>query len=73
MPSLGRVRRSRVVALVEPAVAIPIHWGTYLPIGLGRRHGRLLVDPPVEFAAHVAALAPATRVETLSVGGSLEL
>jgi L-ascorbate metabolism protein UlaG (beta-lactamase superfamily) len=64
---------ARAVALVAPAVVVPIHWGTFLPIGLGRRHGELLVDPPVEFATHVAALAPATRVATLSPGGSLEL
>jgi L-ascorbate metabolism protein UlaG (beta-lactamase superfamily) len=64
---------ARVVALVEPAVVVPIHWGTFLPLGLGQRHGHVLADPPVEFAAHVAALAPATRVATLSPGEALEL
>jgi L-ascorbate metabolism protein UlaG (beta-lactamase superfamily) len=64
---------ARAVALVAPAVAIPIHWGTFLPIGLARRHADLLVDPPKEFAAHVAALAPATTVATLAPGGSFQL
>lgn len=60
-------------ALLRPAVAVPIHWGTFLPAGLARRHGRLLSAPPQAFAARVAELAPATRVEILQPGGSLPL
>jgi L-ascorbate metabolism protein UlaG (beta-lactamase superfamily) len=76
-PSLGPghmdpQRAARAVALVEPAVAIPIHWGTFLPYGSRRKD--LLVSPPVQFAAYAAELAPATRVEVLSpAGGSLSL
>jgi L-ascorbate metabolism protein UlaG (beta-lactamase superfamily) len=62
---------ARAIALVEPRIAIPIHWGTFLPIGLGRRNLGLLSEPPLEFARHMAELAPATRVETLAPGGSL--
>ena len=58
---------------MEPEVAVPIHWGTFLPIGLGRRHASVLADPPVQFAAEVASAAPATRVVTLSPGESLEV
>ncbi len=75
-PSLGPghmdpERAAQAVALIEPAVAIPIHWGTFLPIG--SRRTDLLVDPPRQFAAYAAELAPATRVELLSPGGSLSL
>ena len=45
-----------------PRLAVPIHWGTYLPITLGQRRGDLLVDPPHRFAARCAELAPDTRV-----------
>ena len=43
-PSLGPghldpEEAARVVALVEPQVVVPIHWGTYLPIGVGKRYG----------------------------------
>ena len=77
-PSLGPghldpEEAARAVALVQPDVAIPIHWGTYLPLGLRRRHGHLLTRPAAEFAAHVERLAPSTRVATLEVGGSLSL
>lgn len=77
-PSLGPghldpEEAARAIALVQPQVAIPIHWGTYLPYGLGRRHRHLLHAPALEFAAHVARLAPDVRVETLQPGGSVEL
>jgi L-ascorbate metabolism protein UlaG (beta-lactamase superfamily) len=64
---------ARAVALVRPRIAVPIHWGTFLPIGLGRRHARVLRDPPEAFARHVARLAPTVRVVTLAAGESHEL
>ena len=75
-PSLGPghldpVEAAKAVALVEPEIVVPIHWGTFLPIGLGRRHGGAMGDPPVQFAAQVASAAPATRVVTLAPGESL--
>jgi L-ascorbate metabolism protein UlaG (beta-lactamase superfamily) len=59
---------AKAMALVEPRIAIPIHWGTFLPFGLRRRD--LLSEPPRTFARHVAELAPGTRVETLAPGGT---
>jgi L-ascorbate metabolism protein UlaG (beta-lactamase superfamily) len=75
-PSLGPghldpVEAAKAVALVQPEIVVPIHWGTFLPIGLGRRHAAALGDPPVRFAAQVASTAPGTRVVTLSPGSSL--
>jgi L-ascorbate metabolism protein UlaG (beta-lactamase superfamily) len=75
-PSLGPghmdpARAAQAVALVQPAVAIPIHWGTFLPYGSRRKD--LLVSPPVQFSAKAAELAPSTRVEVLSPGGSISL
>ncbi len=62
---------ARAVALIAPRLAIPIHWGTYYPYGL--RPGGRLEDPPRRFAAHVAELAPGTRVATLAPGEALSL
>jgi len=64
---------AQAVALVQPRIAIPMHWATYLPYGLGRRHSGLLTTPGPEFAEHVARLAPGTRVELMEPGGSVEL
>ena len=60
-------------SLLRAAIAIPIHWGTFAPIGLTRGRDRLLRDPPREFAEHAARVAPGTRVEILQPGGSISL
>lgn len=60
-------------ALIRPAVAVPIHWGTFLPAGAVRRHSELLRDPPERFTARVQEVAPDTRVEILRPGEALEL
>jgi L-ascorbate metabolism protein UlaG (beta-lactamase superfamily) len=75
-PSLGPghmnpERAAQAIALIQPAVAIPIHWGTFLPYGSRRKD--LLVSPPVQFSARAAELVPSTRVEVLSPGGSISL
>jgi L-ascorbate metabolism protein UlaG (beta-lactamase superfamily) len=75
-PSLGPghmdpQRAAQAVALVAPEIAIPIHWGTFLPYGSRRKD--LLVSPPVQFSAMAAELAPSSRVEVLSPGGSISL
>src|SRR3954447_7794648 len=64
---------ARAAALLRPRVAIPIHWGTLFPIGLARRRGEVLVEPPRAFARHVAELAPDVQVQILEPGASLEL
>jgi L-ascorbate metabolism protein UlaG (beta-lactamase superfamily) len=61
---------AQVVALVEPAVAVPIHWGTFLPIGRFRRYRHLLHEPVEAFQKHAALVAPDVHVEVLDPGGS---
>ena len=60
------------LALIRPRVAIPIHWGTYRPIGLNRRPS-LLREPAQEFERHAHELAPDVDVRILPVGGTVEL
>src|SRR4051794_13743565 len=74
-PSLGPghldpAGAAKAIALVAPEIAIPIHWGTFLPIGLYKRHGGVLPEPPGAFASRVAG---GTGVEPLARGDSLEL
>jgi L-ascorbate metabolism protein UlaG (beta-lactamase superfamily) len=59
---------ARAVCLLNPRVAIPIHWGTLLPVGVARRRRARLDDPPHLFARHVARLAPSTEVRILAPG-----
>ena len=72
-PSLGPghldpERAAIAAALLEARVAIPIHWGTLWPIGRGEPPS----EPPLEFRAAAARVAPETRVELVEVGGTLE-
>jgi L-ascorbate metabolism protein UlaG (beta-lactamase superfamily) len=64
---------ARAAALLRPAIAVPIHWGTYLPAGLRRRHGGLLHTPAQQFAAAAARLAPDVHVAVLRPGEALGL
>lgn len=61
---------AEVLRLLRPRIAVPIHWGTFFPIGLG---GRRLADPPHEFAYHAAELAPDVEVRLLEPGEGFEL
>ncbi len=59
---------AEAVALIRPAFAIPIHWGTYWPRGLGwYRRGRLTA-PAIDFRDHVEALGLPTTVVVLEPG-----
>jgi L-ascorbate metabolism protein UlaG (beta-lactamase superfamily) len=62
---------AEAAALLHPAVAVPIHWGTLHP--RGRRRGDWFHGPPRKFAARVAELAPDVDVRILEPHDSLEL
>jgi L-ascorbate metabolism protein UlaG (beta-lactamase superfamily) len=64
---------AHATALLRPDLVVPIHWGTYLPAGLHRRHGGLLHTPAQEFAEAAARLAPGVRVAVLRPGEALGL
>jgi L-ascorbate metabolism protein UlaG (beta-lactamase superfamily) len=64
---------AEAVALLAPAIAIPIHWGTYLRLGLKRRHGHLLTEPADAFRDRCAVTAPDVRVVQLAPGELLDL
>lgn len=70
---MGPLDAARAVASIQPRIAIPVHWGTLLPVGLARRHGARLGDPPRLFAEHVARLAPNVEVRILPPGEGTEL
>ena len=64
---------ARAAALLQPRIVIPIHWGTFLAIGVGRRRHAQLHDPPHLFASEVANLAPAVEVRILAPGDETTL
>jgi L-ascorbate metabolism protein UlaG (beta-lactamase superfamily) len=79
-PSLGRGAHldpegaARAIALVQPATAVPIHWGTYAPLYLGLRAvPAYLAEPQAAFSEAAARLAPGVAVRVLSPGEALAL
>jgi L-ascorbate metabolism protein UlaG (beta-lactamase superfamily) len=77
-PSLGpghldARRAAEALRLLRPLLAVPIHWGTYAPLGFGRLQTALLTDPVTEFRRHAAELAPEVEVHVLGLGGTLRL
>jgi L-ascorbate metabolism protein UlaG (beta-lactamase superfamily) len=73
-PSLGAGHldpegAARAAALLAPRIVVPIHWGTFLPIGT--RHREVLVDPIDEFLDRMRGSD--VRVAAMAPGGVLEL
>ena len=71
---LDPARAAEAVARIMPALAIPIHWGTYYPIHLGLTRAPGFVGaPPLEFLAAMKEEVPDVKVRVLQVGESVEL
>ena len=66
-------RAAEALNKLKPEMAIPIHWGTYCPIGLDIFHPRFLSQPPLEFTNHARSIAPEIDVRVLEPGQSMEL
>jgi L-ascorbate metabolism protein UlaG (beta-lactamase superfamily) len=64
-------RAARAAALLEPRLAVPIHWGTLYPPGLARLRPRPLTEPPRRFAARARDLAPGVEVRVTPPGGAV--
>lgn len=64
---------AEAAAEIRPRAVVPIHWGTMLRLGLGKRAHDLLVRPAEEFAAHVAELAPGVEARILEPGEAMSL
>lgn len=77
-PKLGEghldpARAAKAVELLRPRVAVPVHWGGYLPAGMAKRRPDLLVDPPRKFRALVDASPADTLVELIEPGEEISI
>jgi L-ascorbate metabolism protein UlaG (beta-lactamase superfamily) len=61
---------AEVARQLQPAVAVPIHWGTLYPVGLHRLISRPLRDLGGRFRDACASVAPAVDVRVLQPGES---
>ncbi|MFI5958575.1 MBL fold metallo-hydrolase [Cryptosporangium sp. NPDC051539] len=58
---------------LRPTYAVPIHWGTLHPYGIGRWMRARLVDPPRRYAQAVTELGLSTRVLHTEPGRRVEV
>jgi len=77
-PSVGEghldpATAARALALLRPRIAVPIHWGTFYPVGLRRLRPEPLLRPPLEFARLAKELAPEVEVRVLQPGSETSL
>ena len=79
-PTLGRGRHldpekaAEAVRLLNPRIAIPIHWGTYAPLHMAiRRAPEFVRSPPGAFELAARRVAPGVEVRVLEPGASLPL
>jgi L-ascorbate metabolism protein UlaG (beta-lactamase superfamily) len=64
---------AKALQLLQPRLAIPIHWGTFLPLGAGPFYAHYLVDPPQAFLRYAQEYAPDVRTAVIQPGKSITL
>jgi L-ascorbate metabolism protein UlaG (beta-lactamase superfamily) len=66
-------RAARALELIRPRVAVPIHWGTFYPVGLRMLRAEPLTEPAREFARLASRVAPEVEVRILQPGSETTL
>ncbi|MGX1880720.1 MBL fold metallo-hydrolase [Streptomyces sp. NPDC055287] len=64
-------RAAQALARIAPRAAVPVHYGTYWPIGMDGVRPHEFHSPGDEFARHAARLAPGVVVHRLGHGESV--
>ncbi|HKF85378.1 MAG TPA: MBL fold metallo-hydrolase [Candidatus Limnocylindrales bacterium] len=77
-PTIGEghmdpARAAEAAALLQPRLAVPIHWGTFYPAGLRRVVSAPFDTPGRVFADIAGRVAPDVPVRVLAPGESLEV
>ena len=68
---LGPVDAAEALRRVKAAWAVPVHYGTFWPLGRGRVRQYMFAAPGEEFAREAARTAPDTQVRVLRHGETL--
>lgn len=77
-PTLGNghmtpQRAAEALTLLRPRLAIPIHWGTYHPIGMGWLDPEFMRVPPHTFVTQAAFTAPQVKTFVVAPGEGIDL
>lgn len=66
-------RAAKALKLLAPRFAIPIHWGTLHPVGMGWMNPRFLNDPPYDFVCFAEKIAPKVKVHVAQPGSIVDI
>jgi L-ascorbate metabolism protein UlaG (beta-lactamase superfamily) len=66
-------KAARALGLLRPRAAVPIHWGTYWPRGMGRIRPDRLRLPASEFEAAARELAPDVKIVVAAPGDDVRI
>jgi L-ascorbate metabolism protein UlaG (beta-lactamase superfamily) len=77
-PTLGTghmdpMRAAEALTLLRPRMAVPIHWGTLHPLGMGWWQPNFLSTPPQRFVDHARLVAPEVDVQIVPPGQRFDL
>jgi L-ascorbate metabolism protein UlaG (beta-lactamase superfamily) len=64
---------AEAVHRAKAAWAVPVHYGTFWPMGLGRVRAHMFNDPGRDFARLAATMSPDTQVRVLTQGETLRI
>ena len=70
---MGPREAAEALTLLKPRQAIPIHWGTLVPLGTRFLKPSFLYFPPLEFASWARQLAPEVKVHIVMPGESIDI
>jgi len=70
---MNPLRAAAAAAILRPALAIPIHWGTFYPAGLRHVMPGPFDEPGRAFESALARLAPGVPSRVLAPGDSIDL
>jgi L-ascorbate metabolism protein UlaG (beta-lactamase superfamily) len=66
-------RAARAAEIIRPRLVVPIHWGTFYPVGLRLLRPRQLIEPPRELVRLVGEVAPDIEVRVVEPGAETSL
>ena len=70
---MGPKEAAEALTLLHPRLAVPIHWGTYVPLGMAWLRLGFTYFPPLDFSMRAQQTAPDVTVRILSQGESISI
>jgi L-ascorbate metabolism protein UlaG (beta-lactamase superfamily) len=70
---LNAAQAAEALHRARAAWAVPVHYGTFWPIGMGRFRAHMFTEPGAEFARQAARIAPDSHVRVLRHGETLTI